>query len=69
LHGLADTTVDHQQATELAAALQRVRVPHQILLLPGVGHTFNLDTWNQKPLPQDVRSPVREFLAKWLAAP
>ncbi|MEI8397488.1 MAG: alpha/beta hydrolase, partial [Rhodospirillaceae bacterium] len=50
LLGLADTTVDHQQATELAAALQRVRVPHQILLLPGVGHTFNLDTWNQKPL-------------------
>jgi acetyl esterase/lipase len=66
-HGLADTTVFHGQSTELAEALKRVGVPHDLILLPGVGHTFDLDSWNDRPLGHDLRTPVRRFLDQWLA--
>ncbi len=66
-HGLADATVFHGQSTELAEALKRVGVPHELVLLPGVGHTFDLDTWNDRPLGHDLRTPVRRFLDQWLA--
>lgn len=66
-HGLADATVFHGQSTELAEALKRAGVPHELILLPGVGHTFDLDTWNDRPLGHDLRTPVRRFLDQWLA--
>lgn len=69
VHGLADPTVNHEQSEELAAVLARAGVPHELLLLPATGHTFDLETWNGKPLPRDVRTSVREFLERWLAPP
>jgi len=66
VHGLADPIVDHAQATELAGALQSAGVAHELLLLKGVGHQFDLETWDRKPLPQDLRPVVLAFLAKHL---
>lgn len=66
LHGLADTTVDYQQSEELDRALARQGVPHEFVLLKGVGHTFTLEKWRNKPLPQDLRPVVLEFLNKHL---
>lgn len=66
VHGLADPIVDHAQATELAGALQSAGVAHELLLLKGVGHQFDLETWEKKPLPQDLRPVVLAFLAKHL---
>ena len=66
-HGLADATVQYGQSTELAEALRKAGVSHEIVLLPGVGHTFDLDTWNDRPLGHDLRTPVRRFLDQWLA--
>ena len=37
---------------------------HELLLLDGVGHTFDLQTWSKKPLPRDLRPVMLEFLAK-----
>lgn len=68
LHGTADTTVDRNQATELAARLKELGVEHQIFMLDGIGHTFDLETWNKKPLPIDVRSIVIGFFDKHLKA-
>jgi len=68
LHGTADTTVDRNQATELAAKLKELGVEHQIYMLDGIGHTFDLETWNKKPLPIDVRSIVIAFFDKHLKA-
>lgn len=62
VHGLADATVFHGQSTELAATLARAGVPHELILIPGVGHTFDLDTWNDRPIGFDLRGPVRAFL-------
>jgi hypothetical protein len=66
LHGLADTTVNHDQATELAAKLKELGVEHEIHMIPGIGHTFDFETWNRKPLPQDLRPIALAFFDKYL---
>ena len=66
LHGTKDETVDRDQATELAARLTEVGVTHELILIPGVGHTFDLQTWRRKPLPQDLRPVVTGFFDKHL---
>ena len=66
LHGTADTTVDRDQATELASKLKEHGVEHQLILLDGIGHTFDLQTWARKPLPQDLRPVVIGFFEKHL---
>lgn len=67
LHGRADRTVDAAQSVALAGALQTRGVPHELLLLDGVGHTFDFDGWNHRPLPQDVRPVVFGFLSRHLS--
>jgi acetyl esterase/lipase len=66
LHGLADTTVDREQAVELDRKLSEQGVEHQLILIPGVGHTFDLQRWQRKPLPQDLRPVVVGFFDKHL---
>lgn len=66
LHGTADTTVDRDQSITLDQKLTEVGVPHQLVLIPGVGHTFDLETWNRKPLPMDMRPVVLAFFARYL---
>jgi acetyl esterase/lipase len=69
LHGLADTTVDRDQSSELARVLAEHGVEHQLLLLPDAGHTFDLEKWGRKPLPQDLRPVVVGFFDKHLKPP
>jgi acetyl esterase/lipase len=64
LHGRADTTVDYLQAIELARVLDKHGVRHELRLIDGIGHTFNLATWGRKPLPQDLTTGVLEFLGR-----
>jgi len=66
LHGLADTTVDRDQSIELDRKMTKTGVPHEIILVPGVGHTFDLQTWGGKPLPQDLRPVVTAFFDRYL---
>ncbi len=67
LHGRADTTVDYAQATELAEVLKKAGTPHELHLIDGVGHTFDLEKWSKKPLPQDMRPVFLAFLERHLA--
>lgn len=69
LHGLVDSTVDRDQSKELDRKLTEAGVEHQLILIPGVGHTFDLQTWNRKPLPQDLRPAVVGFFDKHLKGP
>jgi dipeptidyl aminopeptidase/acylaminoacyl peptidase len=62
LHGTADTTVDRDQSTELAKALSAAGVEHELKFLPGIGHTFDLEQWQRKSLPEDLRPTVLQFL-------
>ena len=64
LHGRADPTVDYYQAEELARVAKERGAAHELILLEGVGHTFDLQTWSKKPLPRDLRPVMLEFLAK-----
>lgn len=66
LHGNADVTVPPDQSLELARVLEKHGVPHELVLLDGVGHTFDLESWNYRPLPRDVRPIVADFLARYL---
>lgn len=66
LHGRADATVDYLQAEELAQVLAREKVPHELILLDGVGHTFAFQTWGKKKLTRDLRPTVFAFLDKHL---
>ena len=61
LHGTKDTTVDRDQATELAAKLKEAGAVHEIMMIEGVGHTFDLETWRKQPLPRDLRPVVIDF--------
>lgn len=63
-HGRADTTVDFPQAEELDRVAKARGATHEMLLLDGVGHTFDLQTWSKQPLPQDLRPLFLAFLAK-----
>ncbi len=42
LHGTADTTVDLQQSRDMAAALAKAKVPHELIVVDGAPHTFDL---------------------------
>jgi acetyl esterase/lipase len=66
LHGRADATVDYEQSVELAAVLKKNGVPHELHLIDGIGHTFDLQTWSKKPLPQDLRPVFLKFLERHL---
>ena len=61
LHGTADTTVDRDQSITLDKLLTGQKVEHQLILIPGIGHTFDLERWNGKPLPFDLRPIVLRF--------
>lgn len=61
--------MDRLQAITLDRALTRAGVPHELLLLKGIGHTFNLDSWKRNPLPRDVRGAVIHFFDRHLKTP
>jgi acetyl esterase/lipase len=65
-HGMADTTVDRDQAVQLDRALAKAGVQHELIMIEGIGHTFDLDSWKRQPLPQDVRGSVIRFFDKHL---
>jgi acetyl esterase/lipase len=62
VHGLADSVVDYTQAVELDRRLTAVGVAHELILLPGVGHQFDLETWQGTSLPTDIRPVLYTFL-------
>jgi dipeptidyl aminopeptidase/acylaminoacyl peptidase len=66
LHGRADATVDYLQAEELHRVARERGASHELVILDGVGHTFDLQTWAKKPLPRDLRPEFLAFLAKHL---
>jgi acetyl esterase/lipase len=64
VHGTADETVNVHHSELLADALARAGVEHELVLIPGAPHTFDL-----QPKERDLRPKVLEFLDKHLAAP
>jgi acetyl esterase/lipase len=66
IQGLADQIVDYGQSVELANALRAAGVPHELLLVEGVRHEFDLeDSHEGRPLPRDLRPVVLGFLNRY----
>ena len=63
LHGTADTTVEVADSERFAAALKQGGVAHQLVIIPGAPHTFDL-----QPKQRDLRPLVLEFFDKHLKA-
>lgn len=66
LHGDRDTTVDIDQSRDLDKRLTELNLEHQLIVVPGAGHTFDLQTWNKRPLAMDLRPIVTGFFDKHL---
>lgn len=65
-HGRKDNVVNWEQTSELISILDEARVPHEVVYLDEAGHTFDLSTWNKKPLEKDLEPLVVSFLRKHL---
>jgi acetyl esterase/lipase len=61
VHGTADETVKVDQSELLAAVLKKAGVPHELVLIPGAPHTFDLE-----PKERDLRPLVLAYLDKYL---
>lgn len=66
--GLADATVDYVQSVELANALRAKGVPHELVLLEGVGHMYHLDASPTVAVPAHLKTALLAFLAQHLGA-
>jgi acetyl esterase/lipase len=66
LHGRRDATVDYRQAEELDQVARERGARHELVLLERAGHTFDLETWQRKPLERDLRPVLLEFLGRHL---
>ena len=69
IQGTADPLVDYHQSYELNDALAKAGVPHQLLVLEGVGHQFDFNTWKGKKLPFELAPHVLSFLRQYFAVP
>lgn len=61
VHGTADTTVKVEQSETLAAVLEKAGTPHELVIIPGAPHTFDL-----QPKERDLRPLVLGFLGRYL---
>ena len=66
LHGRRDATEDNMQDEELDRVARERGARHELVLLERAGHTYDLETWQRKPLERDLRPVLLEFLARHL---
>lgn len=59
LHGTADTTVPVSDSEQFAAILKKAGVPHELVIIEGAPHTFDL-----QPKQRDLRPTVLGFFDK-----
>lgn len=59
LHGTADTTVPVTDSEQFAAALKKAGLRHELIIIEGAPHTFDL-----QPKQRDLRPTVLEFFDK-----
>jgi acetyl esterase/lipase len=64
VHGTADKTVNVKQSELFAAALEAAGAPHQLVTVPGAGHSFDLE-----PRQRDLRPLVLGFFDRYLRGP
>lgn len=61
IHGTADPTVNVQQSELFAEALKQAGAEHELIIIPGTPHTFDLP-----PKQRDLRPVVLDFFDRHL---
>lgn len=61
IHGTADTTVNVKQSELFADVLKKAGAPHELIIIPGAQHTFDL-----QPKQRDLRPVVLGFFDHYL---
>ncbi len=70
IHGDQDTDVPYEQSVDMAGALEKHHVNHQLLTVNGRGHgLFNHAEGDQDPVYSDVFSQVTTFLRRYCVKP
>ena len=69
IQGTSDPLVDYHQSIELNDVLAKAGVPHQLMLIKGIGHQFDFTTWKGKALPEDLAPIASNFLRQYFAVP
>ena len=68
VQGLSDAVNAYSGPVRLANTLRLYGVEHQLVLLEGIAHGFDLEQWKGHPLPVDLRQITVQFLNHCLAA-
>lgn len=68
-HGRNDPLMNFEHSVSLDRSLAEKGVPHELVLMDGVGHSFDLVTWQGSPLPRDLRPLVIAFLGRHVGVP
>ena len=66
IHGLGDMTVDWWQARDMKKALDEFEIENELMLVPGIGHTFALQAPGSKTFPKEIRPAVIRFFDRHL---
>ena len=69
VHGTEDPLVNFSQSSDLDRVLTQKGVAHEFVALERVGHSFDLTSWQGKPLARDLRPVVLGFLRQYLGTP
>ncbi len=68
LHGTDDAVAHPRTAESLAVALKNNQVEHEFVLVEGVGHSFDWQSWEGRALPVNVEAIALAFLRKHLCS-
>jgi beta-galactosidase len=68
-HGTVDSLVNFGQSAELERILTQNGVAHEFVALEHVGHSFDLTSWDGKPMSRDLRPVVLGFLRQYFGTP
>lgn len=66
MFGKADDILEWTQGEEIADALRKNDVPTAKVFLDDIGHNFDWESWNRRPLTRDVKQISLAFLNKYL---
>ncbi len=66
VQGKDDPLIEYHQAIYMDEDLASMGVPHELVLLEHVGHSMTFTSWDDKPLPRDLRPVILEFLQEYL---
>ncbi|MBQ9368944.1 MAG: alpha/beta hydrolase [Victivallales bacterium] len=66
IHGLGDLVVDWWQARDMKKALDEIGIENELMLVPGIGHTFALQHPGNNNFPKEIRPAVIRFYDRHL---